>query len=677
MINYKYEYRNNGITIWVFIPIILVLSVINFAFDMSIEYTFIERVICLVISILICISIKVKKRNKLFVFLKNLGTGYLYITIIRFIELKYIWNRSTFEICMNFAQFITYLELLNILLCMLVTGNKISGKVKHFILVVNILISYLFVSFPNKEISLISNIISNNRILQLIINQSVVFILLALIIYFHKKNEFDNKSKWIIYFSSLILLSNIFFNVSILIGNEILFWSGISKISAYFIAYDKLEDTLLLSNFLRAYTSLEKSKRKETDLYRELRRREKDLKEINTILEKSENMYHDLVQYFSDELLVFENDILISARYLSEDKKSVNALINYNKEENEYLKLNFKNILFERYNIRYEDINNLEEFSKYAQIKTSSGEIKKIKINLIEINEAKKVLIINDVTDILERRDEIIKLEIKIEYENMKDEFYSNISHELRTPINVIYSALQLKDLYIDNVNYEKIASYNKIIKQNCLRLVRTIDNFIDSNKLSENKLHFNNKIYNIVDIVENVLLLSDYYMKLRNVKITFDPKEEEIFLLCDKNHIERIMLNILSNSLKYGKHNGNIYVTMMIENNKNIKIEVTNDAEAIPENKIKDIFEKFTKVNNSLNRPSEGSGLGLFLTRGLVELHNGAISIETGEKEGNTFRIVLPYDSNIEDNKKALDGDFEINDLKEKVDIEFSDIYF
>lgn len=165
--------------------------------------------------------------------------------------------------------------------------------------------------------------------------------------------------------------------------------------------------------------------------------------------------------------------------------------------------------------------------------------------------------------------------------------------------------------------------------------------------------------------------------MKLRNVKITFDPKEEEIFLLCDKNHIERIMLNILSNSLKYGKHNGNIYVTMMIENNKNIKIEVTNDAEAIPENKIKDIFEKFTKVNNSLNRPSEGSGLGLFLTRGLVELHNGAISIETGEKEGNTFRIVLPYDSNIEDNKKALDGDFEINDLKEKVDIEFSDIYF
>ena len=288
-----------------------------------------------------------------------------------------------------------------------------------------------------------------------------------------------------------------------------------------------------------------------------------------------------------------------------------------------------------------------------------------------------KVLIINDVTDILERRDEIIKLEIKIEYENMKDEFYSNISHELRTPINVIYSALQLKDLYIDNVNYEKIASYNKIIKQNCLRLVRTIDNFIDSNKLSENKLHFNNKIYNIVDIVENVLLLSDYYMKLRYVKITFDPKEEEIFLLCDKNHIERIMLNILSNSLKYGKHNGNIYVTMMIENNKNIKIEVTNDAEAIPENKIKDIFEKFTKVNNSLNRPSEGSGLGLFLTRGLVELHNGAISIETGEKEGNTFRIVLPYDSNIEDNKKALDGDFEINDLKEKVDIEFSDIYF
>lgn len=673
MINYKYVYRNNGITIWVFIPIILVLSVINFAFEMSIGYKFIERIICLVISILMCISIKVKNRNKVILFLKNLGSGYLYIAILRFIELKYIWNKTAFEINMNFNQFITYLELLNVLLCMLVSCNKISEKIKQFLLAITVLILGFILFFPNNKIIFVFD----DKISQILIYQGILFILFALIIYIYKKNSINNDYRWIIYFSSFILLSNILLILSIYIGEEFLFWSGIFKISAYFIAYDKLEDTLLLSNFLKAYNSLEKSKKKEIELYKELRKREKALREINTLLEKSENMYYDLVQYFSDELLVFENDILISAKYLSENKNLVNNLINYNKEENEYLKLNFKNILFERYNINYEDINQLDNFNQYTEIVTSSGEVKQIKIDLIEMNEIKKVLVINDVTNILKIRDEIIKLEIKIKYENMKDEFYSNISHELRTPINVIYSALQLKDLYINKVDFEKIASYNKIIKQNCLRLVRTIDNFIDSNKLSENKLHFNNKIYNIVEIIENVILSSDYYMKLKNVKITFDPKEEEIFLLCDKSHIERIMLNILSNSLKYGKYDGNIYVTIMIENNKNIKIEVINDAEAIPEDKLKDIFEKFTKLNNTLSRPTEGSGLGLFLTRGLVELHNGEIYIETGEKEGNTFRIILPYDSKIKDNKLLLDKNFEINDLKEKVDIEFSDIYF
>ncbi|MBU5454429.1 histidine kinase dimerization/phospho-acceptor domain-containing protein, partial [Caproiciproducens sp. MSJ-32] len=240
-----------------------------------------------------------------------------------------------------------------------------------------------------------------------------------------------------------------------------------------------MEYTLLFSNFLKAYNKLEESKKKEIELYKELRKRERALKEINTILEKNENIYHNLVRYFSDELLVFEDDILISAKYLNENKNLVNNLINYNKEENEYLKLNFKNILYERYNIKYDDINNLDNFNQYVKIKTNNGEIRKLKINLIEINEIKKALVVNDVTNILKRRDEIIKIDIKIQYENMKDEFYSNISHELRTPINVIYSALQLKDLYIDKVDYDKIVSYNKIIKQNCLRLVRTIDNLL------------------------------------------------------------------------------------------------------------------------------------------------------------------------------------------------------
>ena len=115
----------------------------------------------------------------------------------------------------------------------------------------------------------------------------------------------------------------------------------------------------------------------------------------------------------------------------------------------------------------------------------------------------------------------------------------------------------------------------------------------------------------------------------------------------------------------------------LRIENKKNIIIEVINDAEAIPEDKRKVIFDKFTKVNTSLNRPSEGSGLGLFLTKGLVELHNGKITINAGIQYGNIFKITFPYDNNIKGEVVLLNNNVEINELQEKIDIEFSDIYF
>ena len=231
--------------------------------------------------------------------------------------------------------------------------------------------------------------------------------------------------------------------------------------------------------------------------------------------------------------------------------------------------------------------------------------------------------------------------------------------------------------MYLDNNQIHKINNNNNIIRQNCLRLIRTINNFIDSNKLSEGYLERDCKIYNVVDIIENIVLSCDFYMKLKNTKLTYDPQYEEIYLYCDKSHIERIMLNILSNSLKYGKDNGYIYVTTKVCNNEKIIIEVVNDAEAIPEDKRNEIFDKFTKVNTSLNRPSEGSGLGLYLTKGLVELHGGEISINAGKKYGNIFKIELPYDKNIKSSKAIVNNNIEINNFNQKIDIEFSDIYF
>ena len=339
-------------------------------------------------------------------------------------------------------------------------------------------------------------------------------------------------------------------------------------------------------------------------------------------------------------------------------------------------KLKLNKILSKITGEEYPDNYDINDFTIEVDTRNEYGENRNLEIDLVKINDNKKILVFNDITEIIKQREEIVKLEKRINDENIKDEFYSNISHELRTPINVIYSALQLNDIYLKSDEVNKINKNNNIIKQNCLRLIRTVNNFIDSNKLSEGFLDIEKSVYNIVDIIENVVLSCDFYMKLRETKLIFDPQYEEIYFYCDKSYIERIMLNILSNSLKYGKYKGNIYVMVKIENNE-IIIEVINDAEAIPVDKRIVIFDKFTKINTSLNRPSEGSGLGLFLTRGLVELHDGEIKIDAGIKYGNIFKISFPYDSELKGEVISLNNNIEINELKEKIDIEFSDIYF
>ena len=440
----------------------------------------------------------------------------------------------------------------------------------------------------------------------------------------------------------------------------------------YFLIYDKFEKILLYNAFSNAYESLNKAKETKRNLNKSLKRREKELLELNLLIEKSEKRYYDVVQAFSKGLLLFENNFLIYSNY---DDECYYERDPSRDPRNELMELStIISRITGEYHSNDEEI---EDFTTEIDITNENGEKRNLEIYLVKIYGNKKLLVFNDITDIIKKRKEIVNIEKKIKDENIKEEFYSNISHELRTPINVIYSALQLNDIYLKNNQITKINKNNEIIKQNCLRLIRTISNFIDSNKLNEGFLEVDKKIYNVVEIIENIVSACDYYMKLRNINLIFDPEREEIKFLCDKGQIERIMLNILSNSLKYGKDNGHIYVTVNIKDSSSIVIKVVNDAEAIPEDKRKDIFEKFTKVNSSLSRTSEGSGLGLFLTKGLVENHNGEISISTGVKFGNTFKIVFPYDKSIEGEDTISTVGLKINPLEEKVDIEFSDIYF
>lgn len=662
------NYRRKGLMFNVFIPILVMLIIINIVFKMVNEYIFITRLLCFSISILIFIISIVKVNNKDLGLLKYIGVGYFYIAILRFIDLEYLWREEILGFPMSFIGIITYLELINIISSIVLYKKRYSPKIQNLVFIIVIPIIYIFPLRAYNGLVYLREIYNPNN--QFIINQIILLILFGFILYKYKK--LDKGNKWIIYTSVLLIVSDSLITLMGILDVNLNSFIWIIKLLSYFLVYEKFEEALLSNAYSSAYESLNKVRKIETNLHKNLKRREKELKELNLLLEKSEKRYYDVVNAFSDGLLLFENDIMVHSNYYNDIYYNMPSKIVCTQSE---LRLNC--ILNKIIGIEYPDDYEINNFSAEVSIQDEYGEIKELEVSLVKIYDDKKILLFNDVTKLVKQRDEILKLEKKINDENIKDEFYSNISHELRTPINVIYSALQLNDMYLENCEVTKINRNNNIIRQNCLRLIRTINNFIDSNKLSEGFLEINKRVYNIVDIIENVVLSCNFYMNLRETKLTFDPEYEEIYFYCDKDYIERIMLNILSNSLKYGKFKGNIYVMLRIENKKNIIIEVINDAEAIPEDKRKVIFDKFTKVNTSLNRPSEGSGLGLFLTKGLVELHNGKITINAGIKYGNIFKITFPYDNNIKGEVVLLNNNVEINELQEKIDIEFSDIYF
>lgn len=266
------------------------------------------------------------------------------------------------------------------------------------------------------------------------------------------------------------------------------------------------------------------------------------------------------------------------------------------------------------------------------------------------------------------------------ETDRIKTEFFANISHELRTPINVIFSALQMEELMLKGYSNDKISTdkfkYTKMMKQNCYRLLRLISNLIDITKIDTDYFHINKTNNDIVSIIENITLSVAEYIENKGISITFDTDTEEKIIAYDPEKIERIILNLLSNAVKFTPHGGNITVKIE-DNDSDICIRVKDTGRGIPDNKINSIFERFVQVDKSLTRTHEGSGIGLSIVKALVELHGGTISVTSKEGEGAEFIIYIPcelVESEVSVRREGCSQSEE--SYIEKINIEFSDIY-
>lgn len=276
--------------------------------------------------------------------------------------------------------------------------------------------------------------------------------------------------------------------------------------------------------------------------------------------------------------------------------------------------------------------------------------------------------------------EEAIRLDKLKETDRIKTEFFANISHELRTPINVIFSAIQMQEILFkedlnENASIDKF-KYIKMMKQNCYRLLRLINNLIDITKFDNGYFSINERNQDIIQLVEDVVLSVADYIEKKGISVTFDTDVEEKVIAVDTEKMERIILNLLSNAVKFTPSGGKIDV--YIENNHSeVCIRIKDTGIGIPQEKLNMIFERFVQVDKSLTRNHEGSGIGLSIVKSLVEQHGGSISVKSEEGKGTEFIINIPCKLVLCEAPTKNTGNTQISDdFIEKINIEFSDIY-
>ncbi|EJP6472631.1 PAS domain S-box protein [Clostridium sporogenes] len=435
------------------------------------------------------------------------------------------------------------------------------------------------------------------------------------------------------------------------------------------------------------YVNIQKEdlRRKEKEvniLANKLDQKEMQKRCMEQLLIKNENCYNLLIKNSKDAILVHRYGKIIFAN------ERLKQILGYEKSYN-FEDINIKSLIPKK---QYNIIKN-----KLEGLYSGNENIVKFQHNIV--NNKEKIIqntstyviyngmptifsILHDVTSRIqvEKLEQDVKKNIELlnesrEYNKLITEFLSNISHELKTPLNVIFTAVQLLGFYEKDVNkdinYEKQDKYLKLIKQNCYRLMKLINNLLDTTKLDSGYLKLNLVNYNIVSLIEEITLSVASYAESKGINIIFDTDVEEKIIAVDPDKIERIILNLLSNAIKFTSPEGNIFVNIK-DAEEHVHIHVKDTGVGIPSDKLESIFERFFQIDKTLKKNKEGTGIGLHLVKSFVEMHKGEVTINSELGKGTEFIIKLPAilcNENIESKNVVYEANIE------RINMEFSDI--
>jgi signal transduction histidine kinase/DNA-binding response OmpR family regulator len=255
---------------------------------------------------------------------------------------------------------------------------------------------------------------------------------------------------------------------------------------------------------------------------------------------------------------------------------------------------------------RYEDFNNIEEAKSRAE-KT----LKELKIAQAKLQEL----------------------------DQLKSRFFANISHEFRTPLTLILG--QIESVMSKNIDVKEKGKL-QVANRNARRLLGLINQLLDLSKLEAGSMELNAEQHNIVSFLKSLFYSFESLAESQKISMKFSSEYENIPVAFDPDKMEKIFYNLISNAFKFVSSDCEIKVCLNVIQS-GVEIRIKDTGIGIPSDRLPHIFDRFYQVDSSATRKHEGTGIGLALTKELIELHKGNISVNSKEGEGSEFIIRLP----------------------------------
>jgi signal transduction histidine kinase/DNA-binding response OmpR family regulator len=231
-------------------------------------------------------------------------------------------------------------------------------------------------------------------------------------------------------------------------------------------------------------------------------------------------------------------------------------------------------------------------------------------------------------------------LEKEKEVDRLKSNFFANVSHEFRTPLTLILGPIESMLEKIDNPDHQYQLG---LMQRSALRLLRLINQILDLSKLESGQLELEVKEINLANLIKGVTGSFQSLADSKDIELKCEVSDAEIRLYGDQGHIETIFINLISNAFKFSDTGGRITVRLSKNDTGEVVLQVIDNGVGIPSEQVEQIFNRFYQAGSASTNQYEGTGIGLALTKELVELHSGTIHVTSELGKGTEVTVRMP----------------------------------